>query len=184
GCPVLDFAEPVRAHAEQLASLRQGQALPMAPRAEFAQYHVPPIRIYRMRRARGAPIFPQTPFGIFDVTEAIDAANMRAMPPPPPSTERQFYLRAWREHRGVSQNGLAREIGVTPSRINEVENGERYNETLVVKIAEALKIERWCLLMGPPALVEPIRMILRDLPAHRLDEVAAILRVMSESSKP
>lgn len=108
---------------------------------------------------------------------------MPAMSPAPSHTERAFHLRAWREHRGVSQNALAREIGVTPSRINEVENGERYNETLVVKIAEALKIEPWCLLMGPPAMVEPIRAIVNDLPPHRIDEVRAILRVMAESSK-
>lgn len=67
------------------------------------------------------------------------------------SRDRRFYLREWREHRALTQTALAASIGTTPSRISEVESGkERYNETLLERLADALNCTPAELLAGPP----------------------------------
>ena len=98
----------------------------------------------------------------------------------PTPRKHPLFLKEWREHAGMSQSALARAIGTVSSRINEGENGrDRYNETLLNRIADALHVEPWCLLMGPPDEVLPLRAsFMRLSPARRADA----LRLMSALS--
>jgi transcriptional regulator with XRE-family HTH domain len=51
-------------------------------------------------------------------------------------------LRAWRERAGLSQNALARQMGVNPAYVNRLEHGGRgaHNRELVEKVADALRL--------------------------------------------
>lgn len=93
------------------------------------------------------------------------------MPTAPTPRKHPLFLKEWREHAGLSQAALARTIGTVSSRINEVENGrDRYNETLLNRIADALGVEPWCILLGPPDEVMPLRdSYMRLSPARRAD---------------
>jgi len=94
----------------------------------------------------------------------------------PTPRKHPLFLKEWREHAGMSQAALARAIGTVSSRINEVENGrDRYNETLLNRIADALSVEPWCLLMGPPEIVMPLRAgFMRLSPSRRADALRLI----------
>ena len=72
-------------------------------------------------------------------------------------------LQAWRERAGLSQNALARRMGVNPAYVNRLEHGGRGagNRELVEAVAEALALapaERDALLAAaghwPAALIE------------------------------
>jgi transcriptional regulator with XRE-family HTH domain len=50
-----------------------------------------------------------------------------------------WHLRAWRKHRGWTQQRLADETGIARSRVAELESGkERYNQDLLEALALAL----------------------------------------------
>ena len=47
-----------------------------------------------------------------------------------------------REKHGISQNGLAKKIGVSQSALSDIENGKTKNPRIdtIMKIADALKV--------------------------------------------
>ena len=50
-------------------------------------------------------------------------------------------MRAWREHKGMKLNELARKAGVSPSYLSQIENGKRNPSVESIKaIAAALDI--------------------------------------------
>src|SRR5215218_616048 len=53
-------------------------------------------------------------------------------------------LRGWRERAGLSQNALARRMGVNPAYVNRLEHGGRgaHNRELVESVATALDLSR------------------------------------------
>ena len=102
----------------------------------------------------------------------------------PNTDERHFYLRAWREWAGLSMGELARMIHTTHSRISEVESGaERYNETFLARVAKAIGVPEWAILMGPPERVLPFLEFYLAVPSERYEEVRQIAAVFSRSNK-
>lgn len=98
------------------------------------------------------------------------------------SPERRFWLREWREYRGLTQVALATAISTTPSRVSEVETGsERYNETLLERCAAALDVPSWAIIMGPPEQVLPFLHLRSSVPASRLAEVENLIGVFLAS---
>lgn len=94
----------------------------------------------------------------------------------PVSPERRFWLRDWREWRGLTQAALASAISTTPSRVSEVESGsERYNETLLERCAVALNVPSWAIVMGPPPEVLPFLRLREAVPNDRLPEVERLI---------
>jgi len=65
---------------------------------------------------------------------------------------RKFFLKEWREHRGMTQQQLADATGRTKGYISNIERGEnRYNEDLLEELAAALECESWELLGKDPS---------------------------------
>lgn len=51
-------------------------------------------------------------------------------------------VRAWRDYRGMSTGELAATVGVSPTRISEIEGGKNEGSVSVLKkIAEALRVD-------------------------------------------
>jgi transcriptional regulator with XRE-family HTH domain len=65
--------------------------------------------------------------------------------------DRKFFLKQWREFRGLTQQELADRTGRTKGYISNIERGEsRYNEDVLEELAAALKCESWQLLGENP----------------------------------
>ena len=95
--------------------------------------------------------------------------------------ERQFYLTAWREHRGLSKSELARIVGTTHSRISEIESGsERYNETILVLCAQALGVRPAILLLGPPEGISGLVALLDQIDESQTAAATAMLRGLAD----
>ncbi len=63
----------------------------------------------------------------------------------------QFFFKEWRKFRGLKQEELADQIGVTPSSISQLENGKQgFTDTTLVALAEALHCNPGDLLMRNP----------------------------------
>lgn len=102
----------------------------------------------------------------------------------PPPKDRAFFLREWREHAGMTIAALARAISTTHSRVSEVESGaERYNETFLVRCADALDLPAWALIMGPPDEVLPFVELWRECPPDQRAEAAAVARAVVATRK-
>ncbi|MEQ9047738.1 MAG: helix-turn-helix transcriptional regulator [Sneathiellaceae bacterium] len=55
---------------------------------------------------------------------------------------RQASVRVWREHRGITQDELARRVGLSKSFLSEIENGKKTGSIKTLRaIAEALGID-------------------------------------------
>nr|WP_280491847.1 helix-turn-helix domain-containing protein [Nocardia asiatica] len=74
------------------------------------------------------------------------------------------WVAAHRNNRGMTRADLARAVGVTPTRIGEIENGDRPPPNVFYRIARALGV-------GPQALAEATRSFYPDL-ALDLDPAA------------
>jgi transcriptional regulator with XRE-family HTH domain len=71
------------------------------------------------------------------------------------ANERHFYLREWREYRGLTQEQLASGVGMTKGRVSEIERGvRRYNETMVEKLAKELNCQPWELIGRDPSTTD------------------------------
>ncbi|WP_063037705.1 helix-turn-helix domain-containing protein [Nocardia pseudovaccinii] len=66
------------------------------------------------------------------------------------------WVAAHRNNQGMTKADLARAVGVTPTRIGEIENGDRPPPNLFFRIARALGV-------GPQALAEATRSLYPDL---------------------
>lgn len=60
------------------------------------------------------------------------------------------YLRAWRNHRIMSQKELAEKAGITEATVSRLETGGRVRYSTVAKLADALGITREQLLRSEP----------------------------------
>lgn len=97
--------------------------------------------------------------------------------------DRQFFLREWREYRGMSAAALARAISTTHSRISEVETGsERYNETLLMRCAKALDVPAWAIILGPPSEALPFVELWMACPPDRRGDVARVAALFLNST--
>jgi transcriptional regulator with XRE-family HTH domain len=64
-----------------------------------------------------------------------------------------IHLRAWREHRGLTQQELADKAGVTQPTVSRIEGGAPASLYTLGKLADALNITPTELWNMPPALV-------------------------------
>lgn len=99
---------------------------------------------------------------------------MDAMNPKRQNKGRNF-VRQWRKYRKLTQERLAEMTGYTPSSISQLETGAQgYEETTLVRLAEALDCKPGDLISGPP---EEINFLhdLRELKPEQRDEVIGLL---------
>lgn len=81
-----------------------------------------------------------------------------------------WYLAAWREYRGLTQQDVAEEAGVKKSAVSELENGKprkdgttpRFNRTTIEGIAKALSITEGMLFDVNPYTANPTWIRLQD----------------------
>lgn len=80
-----------------------------------------------------------------------------------------FFLKAWREVKGLSQNSLAEKAGLTQAAISNIENG-RQDPTLSTlgRLAESLEITPAELLSRPPQFS-------RKLSRQEIDRIARLV---------
>lgn len=93
------------------------------------------------------------------------------------SAERN-YLRAWREHRGLTQAKLAEAVGTTGAVISLLESGERgLSDKWLRLLAPVLGTRSGHLLeIDPAELDDDILDIWSDIPEERRDQARDVLK--------
>lgn len=88
------------------------------------------------------------------------------------------YLRAWREHRGLTQSKLAEAVGTTGAVISLLESGDRgLGDKWLRKLAPVLGTREGHLLtLDPSDLSNDILEIWADIPEDRRDQARDVLR--------
>lgn len=77
----------------------------------------------------------------------------------------RWFLRAWRKHRGYTQEKLAEMVGTSVGYISDLEKGKRrYNQDLLEALATALNCEPADLIMRDPTMPESIWTIWDQIP--------------------
>lgn len=109
---------------------------------------------------------------------------------PQAEPERQnWYLKGWREFRGLTQEELAHRVGSSKGYVSQLESKERrYNQDLLERFAKALDCEPWQLLIDPSSIARPldpgVEMLtdaVRRLPE---DQRPVALRAIEAMAKP
>lgn len=100
-----------------------------------------------------------------------------------------WYLAAWREYRGLSQDDLALEMGISKGKVSELENGKprkdgslpRFNRDSLEAAARALNVNRGELLDINPYTANPAWLQILDK-FRRLDadSQATAVRLISQ----
>lgn len=94
--------------------------------------------------------------------------------------------------RKISKKELADAVGVSPSAITQIANGEtkELKAAVALKIARTLNVDPWWLVMGEGQLGEPDKSeiekatrLLKKMPASNLSAVNNILEQLSNLNK-
>lgn len=102
--------------------------------------------------------------------------------------ERRFFLRQWREYRGLTQQELADRTGRTKGYISNIERGEsRYNEDVLEELAAALLCESWELIGRDPTAEDDSTSGIVDIwdhiPAGNRQQARQILETFTDKKK-
>jgi transcriptional regulator with XRE-family HTH domain len=97
------------------------------------------------------------------------------------SLDRNF-LRAWREHRGMTQAKLAEAVGTTGAVISLLESGDRgLSDKWLRKLAPVLRTRPGHLLEVDPGTVgDDILDIWAEIPEERRDQARDVLRTFRQ----
>jgi transcriptional regulator with XRE-family HTH domain len=95
------------------------------------------------------------------------------------------YLRAWREHRGLTQAKLAEAVGTTGAVISLLESGERgLSDKWLRKLAPVLRTRPGHLLeVDPENANEDVMDIWADIPEDRRDQARDVLKTFMRRSE-
>lgn len=95
------------------------------------------------------------------------------------SNSRPFYLKQWREYRGLSQQRLADRIESSKGYISDLERGiRRYNQDLLEALADALNCDPADLLIRDPSDPEGIWSIWDQVPKTERPRLVAMIRAL------
>lgn len=102
--------------------------------------------------------------------------------------ERRFFLRQWREFRGLTQQELAERTGRTKGYISNIERGEsRYNEDILEELASALLCESWELIGRDPTVEDDSASDIVDIwdhiPSGNRQQARQILETFTDKKK-
>ncbi|MDE2356468.1 MAG: helix-turn-helix transcriptional regulator [Alphaproteobacteria bacterium] len=92
------------------------------------------------------------------------------------------YLRAWREHRGLTQTRLAELVGTTGAVISLLESGDRgLSDKWLRKLAPVLQTRPGHLLeLDPSEMDNDILEVWADIPQERRDQALEVLRTFRQ----
>jgi transcriptional regulator with XRE-family HTH domain len=99
------------------------------------------------------------------------------------AAQRQHF-KAWRKHRGLTQEQLAERIGIARSYLTKIERGDRrYDQPFLEAAAEALRCTPADLIMRDPTDPEGLWSIYDKLsPPERIRAVAVIKAMRGEDT--
>jgi len=99
------------------------------------------------------------------------------------------HLRAWREHRGLTQEALAARIEgmfdeeTTTATISRLENGKQpYGQALLEALAAALNCEPADIIRRPPGIEDEIRLVWSQLSPEKQKQAIDIIKVLREGA--
>lgn len=96
----------------------------------------------------------------------------------PKRQRRRWFLKQWRNHRGLTQEQLADRVGVTQGLISQLENNRTdYTGALLEALADALLCDPQDLLMRDPSRPDAMWSILDNLKRATPEEQEQISRV-------
>lgn len=95
---------------------------------------------------------------------------------------RRWFLKQWRDHRGLSQEALAAKIGLTQGMISQLENGTSdYTATSLENLATALECSVYQLLFQDPNHPDPVALY-QALPAYEKTQAIEILEGLQRAA--
>lgn len=95
--------------------------------------------------------------------------------------QRQF-IRAWRNHRGLTQEDLAARVGVSREYVSYIETGKRrYDQNFLEAAAEALNCTPADLIMRDPTQPGAIWSIWDQIPAAQRDQAIRVLETFAKT---
>lgn len=91
--------------------------------------------------------------------------------------KQRHFIKAWRKHRGLTQEQLAERIGYDRTYISKIEKGsKRYDQPFLEAMADALGCQPADLIMRDPTVQGSIWSIWDQIPATQRDQAAAVLQ--------
>jgi transcriptional regulator with XRE-family HTH domain len=107
---------------------------------------------------------------------ASDKVNPRFKKPRP-----TYFFRQWRKKRGLTQEELAHEIGVSIPTISQLETGKQgFTGDTLEALAAALHVEPWELLTRNPEADSSIWIVLEKMAKAKPEQQEQVARVVSE----
>ena len=99
------------------------------------------------------------------------------------AAQRQHF-KAWRKHRGLTQEQLAERIGIARSYLTKIERGDRrYDQPFLEAAAEALRCTPADLIMRDPTDPEGLWSVYEKLtPPERIRAVAVLKAMRGEDT--
>ena len=95
-----------------------------------------------------------------------------------------FFLKQWRQHRGLTQGRLADRVGLSTPFISEMERGIKgYSQDTLEALAEALMCEPADLLMRDPTSPDPIWSIWDRVPTTKRNDALRVLAAFADGPK-
>ena len=95
---------------------------------------------------------------------------------------RKNFIKAWRKHRGLSQDQLAERISLSQATIARVERGDiAYTQPVLEAIAEALACEPADLIMRDPSQPGSIWSIWDQIPVQNREQAAKVLEAFKKT---
>ncbi len=111
--------------------------------------------------------------------------SFRAAPQPltlptmTPKRRTPHYIREWREFRGMTQDALAEEIGMTKASISRVENHKQpYSQVMLESIARALNTTAADLIGHDPRADDPMRPLWDIADSDQRLQIAAVAEAL------
>lgn len=97
-----------------------------------------------------------------------------------PTKKTAFFFRAWRKHRGLTQEGLAAATGLTPASISQIETGEQgFSVPTLIALSGALNCLPGDLLSRGPKDIDAIWSAWSAIPSERRDQALAVLKTFA-----
>jgi transcriptional regulator with XRE-family HTH domain len=96
----------------------------------------------------------------------------------------RIFLKEWRKHRGITQEGLADRIGIDRTIVSKIENGKLdYHQSFLEAAAYALMCEPADLLVRDPTAPDAIWTIWERIPPAERPKAQAVLQALTNTSK-
>jgi transcriptional regulator with XRE-family HTH domain len=96
----------------------------------------------------------------------------------------RIFLKEWRKHRGITQEGLADRIGIDRTIVSKIENGKLdYHQAFLEAAAYALMCEPADLLVRDPTAPDAIWTIWERIPQAERPKAQAVLQALTNTSK-